>query len=87
MQLSDLKALDVDAVLAALGLQRRKAAGGMGPALGGLVVGAVAGSVGALLLAPQSGAKFRESLRTRLMAEPRHPSKLLDERVGPNGGH
>lgn len=62
----ELRKLDPDDALAVLGLETRKPAGWVGPALGGLVTGLVVGAGLALLLAPKPGPQLRGELRERL---------------------
>lgn len=93
MQLSDLKDLNLDSVLATLGLQRRQTGGWVGPAIGGLVLGAVAGIMGAFLLAPRTGTQLREMLRTKIGSDDgdrpealaTRPSPEQEERARSNG--
>jgi YtxH-like protein len=66
MNLKDLKNLDADSFLGALGVQRKGAADWVAPAVCGLFLGAVVGMASALLLAPQSGEELRGELRRRL---------------------
>lgn len=70
MNLKELKNLDADTLLGALGVQRRNSASWVAPAACGLFLGAVVGMASALLLAPQSGEELRGELRRRLQ-EPR----------------
>lgn len=64
--LNDLKNLDADAFLRALGVQRKRTADWVAPAVGGLVVGALVGAVVALLFTPTSGAERRHGLARRV---------------------
>lgn len=64
--LNDLKDLDADTILGALGVQRKRPADWVAPAVGGLVVGAVVGAVVALLFTPASGAERRHGLARRV---------------------
>ncbi len=59
--LNDLKDVDTDTILGALGVQRKRPADWVAPAVGGLVVGAVL----ALLFTPASGAEWRHRLPRR----------------------
>jgi YtxH-like protein len=63
MKMKELKNLDADSLLGALGVQRRNSADWIAPAVCGLFVGAVVGVASALLLAPQSGEETRGELR------------------------
>jgi hypothetical protein len=64
--LKELKNLDADSLLGALGIQRRNSADWIVPAVCGLFLGAAVGMASALLLAPQSGEELRADLRRRL---------------------
>ena len=64
--LNDLKKLDADTILGALGVQRKRATDWVAPAVGGLVVGAVVGAVVALLFTNTSGAERRQGLARRV---------------------
>jgi hypothetical protein len=61
--LKELKNVDVDTVLSALGVQRKQTGAWVAPALGGLFLGAVVGVASALLLLPESAEKLRSTLR------------------------
>lgn len=61
--LKELKNLDADTVLGALGVQRKRAGAWVAPAVGGLFLGAVVGMASALLLAPASAERLRGALR------------------------
>ena len=71
--LNDLKHLDADTLLGALGVQRKRTADWVVPAVGGLVVGAMVGAVVALLFTRTSGAERRQSL-VRRVEKVLHPS-------------
>jgi hypothetical protein len=61
--LKELKKVDADAVLGALGVQRKRTGAWVGPAVGGLFLGAVVGMASALfLLLPESTQKLRGAL-------------------------
>ena len=61
--LKELKNLDADAVLGALGVQRKRTGAWVGPAVGGLFLGAAVGVASALfLLLPESTQKLRGAL-------------------------
>jgi hypothetical protein len=60
--LKELKNLDADAVLGALGVQRKRTGAWVGPAMGGLLLGAAVGAASALLLLPESTQKLRAAL-------------------------
>jgi hypothetical protein len=63
VKLKELKNLDADAVLGALGVQRKRTGAWVGPAVGGLFLGAVVGVASALfLLLPESTQKLRGAL-------------------------
>jgi len=64
--LNELKNLDADTFLRALGVQRKRTGDWVAPAVGGLVVGAVVGAVVALLFTPTSGAERRHGLARRV---------------------
>ena len=61
--LKELKNLDVDTVLSALGVQKKRTGAWVAPALGGLFLGAVVGVASSLLLLPESAEKLRTALR------------------------
>jgi hypothetical protein len=69
MNLKELKNLDADTLLGALGVQRKRGGAWVAPAVGGLFLGAVVGVASALLFAPQSGEELRGALRERLADE------------------
>jgi hypothetical protein len=60
--LKELKNLDADSVLSALGVQRKRAGAWVAPAVGGLFLGAAVGMASALLLAPESTERLRDAL-------------------------
>ncbi len=64
--LNDLKNLDADTILGALGVQRKRTADWVAPAVGGLVFGAMVGAVVALLFTKTSGAERRQGLARRV---------------------
>jgi len=64
--LNDLKNLDADTILGALGVRRQRATDWVVPAVGGLVVGAMVGAVVALLFTNTSGAERRQGLARRV---------------------
>lgn len=64
--LNDLKNLDADTILGALGVQRKRTADWIAPAVGGLVVGAMVGAVVALLFTRTSGGERRQDLARRV---------------------
>ena len=64
--LNDLKNLDADTILGALGVQRKRTSDWIAPAVGGLVVGAMVGAVVALLFTRTSGAERRQDLARRV---------------------
>lgn len=66
MNLKELKNLDADTLLGALGVQRKRGGAWVAPALGGLFLGAVVGMASGLLLAPQSAEALRAALQGRL---------------------
>jgi hypothetical protein len=67
MKLRDLKQIDRDQILAALGLQSRQStAGWVTGTLGVFGVGLVVGAGLALVFAPKSGRELRQELGTRL---------------------
>jgi YtxH-like protein len=74
--LNDLKNLDADTILGALGVQRKRTSDRIAPAVGGLVVGAMVGAVVALLFTRKSGAERRQDL-TRRVDKVLHPSPSL----------
>ncbi|HXX31681.1 MAG TPA: YtxH domain-containing protein [Myxococcaceae bacterium] len=66
LSLKDLRNLDRDDVLDALGLQRRGSTDWLLPALTALGVGLLVGAGLGLLLAPKAGNELRDDLRERL---------------------
>jgi hypothetical protein len=66
MQLDDLRSLNVDTLLGALGVQRKEPGSWVAPAIAGLAVGAVLGAAATLLLAPASAEDRRERLARRV---------------------
>jgi len=64
--LNELKNLDADTILGALGVQRKRTADWIAPAVGGLVAGAMVGAVVALLFTRTSGAERRHDLAGRV---------------------
>jgi hypothetical protein len=62
MTLKELKKVDADAVLGALGVQRKRTGAWVGPAVGGLMLGAAVGVASALLLLPDATQKLRSVL-------------------------
>jgi hypothetical protein len=66
LKLKELKNVDADTLLGALGVQRKRAGAWVAPALGGLFLGAVVGMASGLLLAPQSAEALRAALKGRL---------------------
>jgi hypothetical protein len=65
VNLRELKNLDADTLLGALGVQRKRSGAWVAPAVGGLFVGAVVGMASGLLLAPQSAEALRGALHGR----------------------
>jgi hypothetical protein len=63
--LKELKNLDADTVLGALGVQRKRTGAWVAPAVGGLVLGAVVGMASALLLAAPSAEPLQGALPGR----------------------
>jgi hypothetical protein len=76
MNLKELKNLDADTLLGALGVQRKRGGAWVAPALGGLFLGAVVGVASALLFAPQSGEELRSALRERMSDEEKDVTPL-----------
>ena len=68
--LNDLKNLDADTILGALGVQRKRTADWVAPAVGGLVVGAVVGAVVALLFTNVGGRAAARSRAPRGQSAP-----------------
>ena len=66
INLKDIRDMDTDTVLAALGVRRTGHLDWFGPAVTGLAVGLLAGSALGLLFAPQSGHELRESVKRRV---------------------
>ncbi len=62
MTLKELKKVDADAVLGALGVQRKRTGAWVGPAVGGLMLGAAVGVASTLLLLPDATQKLRAAL-------------------------
>ena len=66
INLKDIRDLDKDALLGALGVRRIGGADWLTPAVAGLAVGLLAGSALGLLFAPLAGPELRVSVRRRI---------------------
>lgn len=76
IHLKDLRDLDLDTLLRAVGVQRMRSGTWVGPAVGGLAVGMLIGATVARFLTTEPGVRLREELQDRLdgSEESRPPS-------------